>query len=199
MNRLWLRPKHIFLRSVLLCGLVPLGNGLGAVTSAYREAAALRNDPAVRAVLDMIAYAEVGELGMGGYYRVYGRSASFVITLEKHPATVVCAYLGGKRVCATAAGRYQFLKRTWDVEVAELGLHDFGPLSQDLAAIHQFMKVGAIDDIKHRNLKGFCKKACTVWATLPGSPYGQPMKSYDRLKKIFNKQYAFYRRRAINV
>lgn len=164
--------------------------------NARRQMYELRKEPAIRAALDMLAHAEVGDLGPGGYQRAYGRPSSYLVSLEKHPATVVCSYLGGKRVCATAAGRYQFLKRTWDVEIAELGLRDFSPLSQDLAAIHQLVKVGAIDDIRRQNLAGFFDKACIVWATLPGSPYGQPTKSYRDLERVFKRQYAFYRRRA---
>lgn len=152
--------------------------------------------PHVRAVLDTIAYAETRRFDPGEYHRQYGSPARYVSDLNQHPSMIICSYLGGKRVCSSASGRYQFLKSTWEIEVEDLGLKDFGMLSQDLAAVDQIDKAGAIDDLLHLDLQAFFQKTNKIWASLPGSPYGQPTRSFEELTAIFKKRYIFYKRRA---
>lgn len=196
MNRERYLPKRLFWGGIFLCSVLPVLCTCLRAGGSY-DPARLRDEPAIRAVLDMIAYAEVGELGAGGYHRVFGWPPRFAMNLNGHPSTVVYSYLGGKRIGSTASGRYQFLKRTWDLEAAELSLNDFSPLSQDLAAINQLVKAGAIEDARRHDLKSFFAKTCKIWASLPGSPYGQPTRQPEDLKRLFKNRYAFYRRRAM--
>lgn len=70
----------------------------------------------------------------------------------------------------TAAGRYQILKKTYD----SLGMKDFTPRSQDLAAIQLIKNNGAYNDVVNGDFVSAIKKTNRIWASLPGSPYGQP-------------------------
>lgn len=57
--------------------------------------------------------------------------------LSKHPNIPELITSGPhKGETSTAAGKYQFLKTTWDRIAGELGLTDFSPASQDKAAWH---------------------------------------------------------------
>lgn len=80
------------------------------------------------ALLDTIAGTE-----SPGYDVQYG-GAKFT-SFDDHPRQGVPITSGpnaGK--LSTAAGRYQFLGSTWDIQKAKLGLKDFSPKSQDAAA-----------------------------------------------------------------
>lgn len=71
---------------------------------------------------------------------------------------------------STAAGRYQILKGTYD----SLGMKDFTPASQDRAAIQLIKNSGAYNDVIAGKWNEAIKKTNKIWASLPGSPYGQP-------------------------
>lgn len=74
---------------------------------------------------------------------------------------------------STAAGRYQILKRTAD----GLKMKDFTPESQDKAAIELIKQVGAYQDIVNGDFEKAINKCNRIWASLPGSPYGQPTRT----------------------
>lgn len=78
-----------------------------------------------RSVLDQIASGEGGN----SYDVIYG-GRKFT-SYSDHPRIRV-PLRGGQY--STAAGRYQMLASTWDKEKEQLGLKDFSPENQDLAA-----------------------------------------------------------------
>jgi len=82
-------------------------------------------DSVRRSVLDRIAAGE-----SPGYNVLYGGST--FDSFADHPRQYVPVEGTGQR--SSAAGRYQFLASTWDEEAKRLGLTDFSPSSQDLAA-----------------------------------------------------------------
>lgn len=83
---------------------------------------------------------------------------------------------------STAAGRYQILKRTAD----GLKMKDFTPESQDKAAIDLIKQVGAYYDVMNGKFEEAILKCNRIWASLPGSPYGQPTRTMKDALKFLN-------------
>jgi len=55
-----------------------------------------------------------------------------------------------------------------------MGLKDFSPASQDLAALGRIAARGALDDVLAGRFTLAISKINKEWASLPNSPYGQP-------------------------
>jgi lysozyme len=130
------------------------------------DAEKLLNHPNIRAFLAMIGESE------GANYQTLvhaGRKNSAIKDLSRHPNKL----MGSGRLRSTAAGRYQFLYRTWIRFEKSLGLTDFSPKSQDLAAVAQLAEVGAIQPILQGNIELAIKKSNKIWASFTGSPYNQ--------------------------
>lgn len=134
----------------------------------------------VRAFLDTLAYAE----GTDESYNYIFTHATFE-SYADHPRKRKCA---GK-LCSDAAGRYQFLSRTWDGLAPELGLTDFTPPSQEKAAVEIFRRAGAYTNVSkssvYENFTAALGKLNGIWASLPGSPYGQPTHTTAKLWLVY--------------
>ncbi len=137
----------------------------------------------MRAFLDVIAFAE----GTNDSYNYIFSFVTFSSFLD-HPRRLIC----GGGYCSDAAGRYQIKSTTWDDVRRELRLYDFSPLSQDLAAVQLIKWRGGYDDVERIDgPNSFSNALYTVryeWASLPHSPYGQPIKSVGQLWEKY-KQY----------
>lgn len=136
-------------------------------TAALEQCRRARTDPNVSAFLRVLRSGESSQTP-DAYRMMFG--GSLVNSLADHPRTV--QRLGG--IASTAAGAYQFLQRTWDECVAALGLGDFGPEAQDLAAVYLIRRRGALADVLAGRIPDALSKCAAEWASLPGSPYGQP-------------------------
>lgn len=149
----------------------------------------LLKDPRVQAFLDTIAYSE-GTFNSNGYRTQY--TYRLFMSFLDHPREVICAKYKGVDLCSTAAGRYQFLKRTWDEIATQIGAKDFGPINQDLGALLLIVQKEALELVlKIKTKKDFTDaiyKVNKTWASLPGAPYGQPVRPMDKLAKVFKKQ-----------
>ena len=75
---------------------------------------------------------------------------------------------------STAAGRYQILYKTWLYLCTKLGVSDFSPATQDAMALELIAEKGAADDLQNGAFASAVAKCAKTWASLPGSPYGQP-------------------------
>ena len=141
----------------------------------------------VRAFMDTLAFAE-GTRERYNYIFGYVAFNSYA----DHPRKVVCS--GG--LCSTAAGRYQFLARTWDGLVPGLGLTDFTPPSQDKAGLELIRRAGAYDMVlkssEYENFTAALGRLNTIWASLPGSPYGQPTHPAAELWEVYKAALAKY-------
>lgn len=146
--------------------------------------------PSVVSFLDLIAFSE-GTSHKNGYYALFGGKKSFSST-HRHPHTVICRKSRGKKLYSSAAGRYQIIAPTWKRIARDYKLKDFSPFNQDIAAIALLDKCGCIGDILVGNITKALEKACHIWASLPGSPYGQPTRSLQDLLHIFGERYAYY-------
>lgn len=137
----------------------------------------------VQAMLAVIRKGE-GTAGKDGYTTLFGGKT--FTGFAAHPNINVCStFKNGKRVCSTAAGAYQFLKSSWDETAGAMKLKDFKPASQDFAAVGRMAARGALDDVLAGRIDAALGKLSFEWASLPGSPYGQPTISRDDAHSIF--------------
>ena len=150
------------------------------MTRAQLQAAlASRN---LQAFLQVIRSGE-GTLGADGYRTLFGGSK--FTDFSRHPAQPVTRTLGGKPVTSTAAGAYQFLAKTWAGLVAQYGFPDFSPACQDEGAVALIAGRGALADVLNGKLEDALAKCNKEWASLPGSPYGQPTMDLATAWKIY--------------
>lgn len=135
------------------------------------------NHPYVRAFLDTIAAAEIGDASINGagYDVAFGHNKKFS-DFSAHPGTKG-AYndLKGKRRTSTAAGRYQFLQGTYNDLVKRYGFTDFTPRTQDEMAIALAMDVRALDDILRGDINSALPKLGKRWASLHTSEAGRQL------------------------
>ncbi len=136
-----------------------------------------------RAFLDMIAYSE-GTSGPSGYLTMFG--GRLMDSLEVHPHQYFTfTNSRGEQLKTSAAGRYQFLGKTWDSLAAKLGLPDFSPESQDAAALELIRQRGALPDVDAGRLAVAVQKCAPIWASLPGAGYAQPERKLSQLAAAF--------------
>lgn len=134
--------------------------------------------PNVQAVLRVIRTGE-GTADAQGYRRIFG--GQLFTDYADHPRVTVRK--GG--YVSTAAGAYQALASTWDETKRIMGLPDFSPASQDAFAVGRIAARGALDDVLAGRFDTAIKKIAKEWASLPGSPYGQPTLSWDRARSLY--------------
>lgn len=153
-------------------------------------------DPKVRAWLKTLQHAEgTTRRNPMDSYRVMFGGGQFN-DLSKHPDRVV----HGGEYSSAAAGAYQFMPDTWAGVVNKLDLKDFGPESQDLAALHlireRYLPFGGLaafqNDLKKGDIRTISNRLAREWASLPtfsgNSAYGQPVKKLDDLQTYYNEQ-----------
>jgi muramidase (phage lysozyme) len=151
-------------------------------TASHRE---LLANPKVQAMLKTIRYAE-GTSGENGYTtRVGGGQFS---DLSSKPGKKV--FIKSINNYSSAEGAYQFLNSSWVGVSKKLGLKDFSPESQDIAAIDLIIQRGAMDNILKDDFQGAINKLSPEWASLPkadgkGTYANQKAKKIEQLSKIF--------------
>ena len=85
-----------------------------------------------------------------------------------------------------AAGAYQILYDKWVPYIVKLSLKDFSPPYQDIWALNALREVNALDDIDAGRFSSAVVKAGKRWASLPGSPYGQVIRSFAEIKDAYS-------------
>jgi muramidase (phage lysozyme) len=136
------------------------------------------------AFLHAITCSEIGPalmaLTQGGYSCLVGATPEHPLTFPSfadHPNIFNAA------LDSTAAGAYQLLHLFWADRTVNgrvvhgyktmLNLPDFSPLSQDKVALQQIRECNALPDIDDGNFAHAVASCSRIWASLPGSPYGQ--------------------------
>ena len=142
--------------------------------------------PNVAAFLDTIAYAE-GTFREDGYEITYGYER--INNLSKHPDKVICRQYNGRRLCSSAAGRYQFMPTTW----AEVKQSDFSPESQDKGAIALMKARGILPLVENGQIALAIHKARYTWASFPGNSYGQRQVQLKDLLDFYEKRKKEYK------
>jgi muramidase (phage lysozyme) len=142
--------------------------------------------PNARRWLNLLSYAEGTWGGSAPRYDItFGYKP--IKDLSRHPNQVV---QGGKYSSA-AAGAYQFMPSTWAGVAKQQGLKDFGPKSQDIAAL-ALIRAKGVDPDRDPITKDTVAKLSGTWASLPTlqgkSAYGQPVKSFESLRQFAEKQ-----------
>lgn len=156
----------------------------------------MKKEPAVRAFLDMISYAEGSfknrpyEHALRGYLLRYP-NISFS-SFREHPHKVICAPSLGREICSSAAGRYMFLYPTWLRVSQNLGLSDFSPGNQDDGATFLLWENDALEDLLQGRIERAIFKVRKVWSSLPGSQNKQPTVPLSKVKKVFNERLKYY-------
>jgi muramidase (phage lysozyme) len=140
-------------------------------------------NPNVRAFLAVIRAGE-GTSDPDGYRRHFG--GELFSDFSQHPKRAITKLLGGQPLTSTAAGAYQFLSKTWAECQNALKLPDFSPESQDLAAMYLIDRRGALDAVIRGDLEVAIAKCAKEWASLPGSPYGQPTKTLAQCIAVYD-------------
>ena len=139
----------------------------------------------------MIAVSELGakliSMSDRGYNVIVGSTPANPILFHDysdHPRRLIQIKPG---LASTAAGRYQLLKRYYDAYKASLNLPDFSPGSQDAIAIQQIKECRALDDIESGHIAIAIGKCSHIWASFPGSPWGQHTNSLASLEDAFER------------
>ena len=141
---------------------------------------ALQN-PNVRKFLDLISYTE-GTQG-NGYRTAFGGGK--LSHLNDHPRYLKSfRQTDGKSNQTSAAGRYQFVRKTWDGVARQYGLRDFSPQNQDLGAVALLFQRGAIPALLKGDYQAAIRKTGDEWASLPSSNYKQNKRSWDNVNKF---------------
>ena len=115
-------------------------------------------------------------------------------SFDDHPGQFNCTGHGKKKRCSTASGNYMILQSVWTEVAKRLDLKDFSPFNQDIAALYLLNEKGALEDIERGDIKLAMKKAGDIWATIPGSRFGESTKTEESLIKFYKKRYAHYSR-----
>lgn len=137
----------------------------------------------VRKFLDMLSAAE--GTTTHGYNTLFGGNR--FDSLGQHPRqSLEFTETTGRRNRSDAAGRYGFLSSSWDEQAKKLGLKDFGPMSQDLAAINLLRERNILPHILNGEWDVAIQKSGPIWASLPSSPYPQPRRSREFVMNELN-------------
>lgn len=154
-----------------------LDNVMSTINNATTDIDSALQNENVQAFLVLIRTGE-GTLGPDGYRTMFG--GGLFTDYSDHPRQAITR----SGITSTAAGAYQFLSRTWDEMASKYDLPDFSPNSQDIAAVGLIKRRGALADVIAGRFTAAINKCNREWASLPGSPYGQPTLTYARAMQV---------------
>lgn len=138
---------------------------------------------------NLAAFAQViraceGTAGPDGYRTLFG--GSLFDSMDDHPRIII--EKNGYK--SSAAGAFQILQGTWNDYQKwrvdqDLPLAKFDEEGQNACFEWLIDRRGARQAIERGDLDTAIHLCCREWASLPGSPYGQPTRSLTYCKTIF--------------
>jgi muramidase (phage lysozyme) len=142
----------------------------------------------VAAFLEAVAHKEAGN-DDNAYRRVVGGQI-FDGALSEHPRIAVQTKWGW----SSAFGKYQIMAAvpgkvktdTYDGLVKDLG-PSMEPVEQDMKAVLLIQRRGALDLVKEGRINEAVARCAREWASLPGSPYGQPMQTIEQFLAVYQQ------------
>jgi muramidase (phage lysozyme) len=140
--------------------------------------------PNVQAGMAVIRTAE-GTFDEDGYRRHFGGELFDISNGWQHPHKAITKKHGKSVITSTAAGAGQFLSKTWRGLQAQYDIPDFSPAWQDFGIVALIAGRGALNALIAGRFDEFVTRCNREWASLPGSPYGQPTISLERAREIF--------------
>jgi muramidase (phage lysozyme) len=159
------------------------GAASGETCSPSRAAGVIGNYQ--KALHDAIAYAE-GTRGYSndGYDVLF--SYQLASSCQRHPNR--CLTFGS--TCSTAAGRYQFLYRTWSSVAQARNLGTFEPENQERGAAYLISTTRRVSVPQDRPMtatefSNAMSKLSYEWASLPPGRYGQPNKTMTQMRSTY--------------
>lgn len=87
-----------------------------------------------------------------------------------------------------AYGAYQFMPGTWQQYG---GGSNVSPSAQDDVAETALQSLGAVNAAMSGNFQGAMQDMNRTWASLPGSPYGQPTISLSRAQSVYQSALSY--------
>lgn len=146
----------------------------------------LLDNPMARRALDIIAASENADYNTtfgGGTFDDFSRHPNIQRKFKQKDGTTNSS---------GAAGRYQFLKGTWNDLQKDYGLKDFSPRNQDIGALALLDQArgnggkSALELALEGNYQGMVEKAGNIWASFPSAPakYSQPKHGWNKMNKI---------------
>ena len=143
--------------------------------------------PERRALLNTIRFAE-GTWKGGfdvGYRVMFG--GTLMPSMDRHPNRVMYS----SRYASAAAGAYQFMPFTWSLVQRSIGVRGFGPEAQDQGALFLVQRRKALGLTDAGSLTPvLTAMLAPEWASFPTlagrSYYGQPVKTYSKLRSFYD-------------
>lgn len=154
-------------------------------SASYYES--LLSNPNVQRGLATIRHTEGTSLRANPYTVGYGYAP--IRDLSWHPGVShAFSTNSGRKSRTTAAGAYQFLSRTWNGVAKSLGLKDFSPKNQDIAALALIDRRNGLQSLLAGDVRGFVNAVGKEWASLPSAPkeYDQPTKSWRDVERAWS-------------
>lgn len=132
---------------------------------------------------NLIALAEgTGQAGADAYRIAFGGGK--IADLSQHPnAAVGFTETTGKKNKSTAAGKYQFLKNTWDDLSKRTGVKDFSPASQEANFRELLKQRKVLHLVEQGDFTSAINKLGRTFASLPSSPYAQNKRDWGWMQK----------------
>lgn len=148
----------------------------------------LLDDPRVQALIDTIGKGEGTfdpRTGRRDFNKIFGGRR--VALGRKHPGI----YVPFGNTTSSAAGLGQFLERTWNGVSGQLGGLDFSnPRDQQLAMVALMHQRKMLGPLLRGDTATALRRGNREWASLPGSPYGQPTQTMRGALSTFDQRLA---------